>query len=157
MVSIKATVIGRSEMEENTKEILRRFSHPETARIMLPGAEAIAMQVRKNIVKQGLVDTGELLGSVRAYMVNQFASGVIVDKVYAAVHEYGLQNWVITPKQRSFFWAMWYQEGDSLWKALALSETYTIPARPYFRPAIDEAKGEARKAIVKEINSRLEL
>ena len=46
-------------------------------------------------------------------------------------------TFTITERQRRFFWARWYATGDEMWKALALSVTYTIPARPYLRPAID--------------------
>jgi len=67
------------------------------------------------------------------------------DIVYSAVHEYGLYNQVITPRQRRFFWAMWNQTKDEMWKALALSVTYTIPPRPYLRPAIDETRREAMR------------
>ena len=49
---------------------------------------------------------------------------------------------------------MYYETGDEMWKALALSTTYTlaaVPARPYFRPAIDENKKEVSLAIKVEL------
>lgn len=57
--------------------------------------------------------------------------------VYAAVHEYGARI-TITAKMRRFFWAKWFETGADMWRALALTKKafVTIPARPYFAPAL---------------------
>jgi hypothetical protein len=95
--------------------------------------------VRANFENQ----TGALENSGRVVMVNQYSANVEFAIVYSAVHEYGLENQVITPRQRRFFWAKWYETNEDMWKALALSRTYTIPARPYLRPAIDSHQRQA--------------
>jgi hypothetical protein len=92
---------------------------------------------------QGLYDTMALWESIEPRKVNQYRVDVRVGVEYGAAHEYGLENQRITDRQRRFFWAKWAETGDEMWKALALSETYTIPARPYLRPAVDTAKRDA--------------
>lgn len=148
MTGFRMTVNGTVELRAQFGEILHAFKPPQTARLMLPGAEVIAEAARDNILTQELVDSGDLYDSVEAFMVNQYAAGVRSKLVYAAVHEFGLQNQPITDKQRRFFWAMYAETGDDMWKALALSSTYTIPARPWLRPAIDSHKEQALRAVM---------
>lgn len=143
--AVKATELGKQ-----FDKLAKALSPPETATLMTHGAEVIAEQARRNIQDQGLVDTGDLLNSVEVYKVNQYSAGIRVGVIHAAVHEFGLFNHPITPRQRRFFWAMHRQTGDPMWKALALSATYTIPSRPYLRPAIDTEKQSAIAAIVRE-------
>lgn len=113
----------------------------------LAGGQVILDQARENIRATFINRTGALekSGHIEIGFRASFAE-VVFDIVYAAVHEYGLPNQPITDRQRAFFWAMWYQEHDEMWKALALSETYTIPARPYLRPAVDETRAEVAEA-----------
>lgn len=154
-MAYRETVVGAAELKRQWGDILRAFSPPQTAEIMHAGAEVIAEGVRDNILSQGLVDSGDMYDSVKPVKVNQNAAGVEVGVVYAAVHEFGLKNQVATPKQRRFFWAMWGSTGDPMWKALALKGWYTIPARPYFRPAVDTLKHEALTAIMRKAASVL--
>jgi len=71
-------------------------------------------------------------------------AGVFGTKVpYAAVHEFGGRiHQTPTPKQRRFFWAMFYATGEARWKAFALAKdlNITIPPRPFLRPAALSAK-----------------
>ena len=145
MAQVRQTVIGLSDLEKNIKAVIKSVSAPEMANIMLSGAEAGADSVRIHILQQGLFDKGDLLESVEAYKVNQFAAGIRVSRVYAAIHEYGGSiNVPVTAKSRKFFWYMFISTGDPKWKYMALSDkdhfVVTIPARPYFRPGIDQAK-----------------
>lgn len=65
--------------------------------------------------------------------------------VYAYIHEFGGTITIpVTTKARGFFWAMWYETGDDMWKAMALSKKsvfkINMRARPYLGPALtDEA------------------
>lgn len=159
MVSLSANVIGRRELQRDLKNIVRSIGPPEAAEVMLAGAEVIADGVRMHIRQQGLVDSGDLLGSVSAYKINQFAAGVRVSEIYAAVHEYGHvfgEDSPFTARMRRFFWAMWHETQDDMWKYMALSDTIEIPARPYFRPAVDEFKSRAVDAIADELRDRIE-
>lgn len=149
-------VIGLKELQAKFKAMADEFSGEIRAEIAFVGAERIAEAVRGKIVQQDLVKSGQLLDSVEAYKINQWTAGVRVMMPYAAVHEYGLKNQIITARQRRFFWAMYGDTGDKMWKCLALSTTYTIPARPYFRPAIAQAKGEAVEEMAQFVLSMLE-
>lgn len=156
MAGFRANVIGFKDLSQSLKDVLHTLSPPETAELMAIGGEVIAEGVRDNIRRQGLVESGHLLETVSVYKINQFASGVRVSAVYAAVHEFGYTG-VITARQRAFFWAMWYETKEDMWKALALSRTYTIPQRSYFRPAVDEQRGRAIRAIAGEARERVEM
>lgn len=155
MVKVAGNVIGLKELESQLKAMVKAVSPPEASEIMKVGAEEIAHHVRLNIREQGLVDEGTMLDSTEAYKINQYAAGVRVAVVYAAVHEYGLPQQPITDRQRAFFWYKYSQTGDKMWLALALSQTYTIPARPYFRRGVDTGKSDAVQVIAREVENRL--
>lgn len=154
-MAFRLGAVRYQEVNAQFGRILTAFKPPEMAEIMLRGAEEIAEETRDNILRQELVDEGNLYDSVEAQKINQYSAGVKVGVVHAAVHEFGLENQPITEKQRRFFWAMFAETGDDMWKALALSDTYTIPARPYLRPAVDSKKQAALYAIMREAASRL--
>lgn len=58
---------------------------------------------------------------------------------YARIHELGGTT-KVTDKMRGFFWYKFSETGDEKWKAFALSDSITIPARPYMEPAVDDQK-----------------
>lgn len=138
-MSFKVKATGFSQLDRNIKALAREFS-PQAgiADSLEDGAWIIALQARDNAVAQGLFESGDLIDNIKPKKINQFRVDVEAGMVYSAVHEFGLENQVITNKQRGFFWHMFAQTGDAMWKALALSSTYSIPARPYLRPAVDE-------------------
>lgn len=136
-------VLGLKDLTQNLKAIAKVAGGAELADSLATGAQEIVWQARQNIMKQGLYDTMDLWKSVKVVKVNQYRVDIRVGVIYGAVHEFGLEKQKITDKQRRFFWAMYAQTKDDMWKALALSETYTIPARPYLRPAVDEMKKAA--------------
>ena len=72
----------------------------------------------------------------------QGKSSIVVsaNSPYAAIHQFGgtLKPTIpITSKMRKFFWAKFYESGQTNWKALALTKkkelkpVIRIPARPY--------------------------
>lgn len=152
---MKQTVVGAAELEAKFGQLLKAFKPPQVASIMLRGAQAIAEVIKDHILSQDLVESGDMYNAVKAEKQNQFSAAVSVNVPYAAVHEYGLKNQVATARQIRFFWAMWRSTRDGMWKALALKGSYTIPARPYYRPAIDEGKDEALNAVMREAASVL--
>jgi phage gpG-like protein len=155
VVGVKQKVVGLKQLEKDLQELVKAVSPPQSAEVMYLGAQVIQQAVRDRIEAQGLIDTRNLWQSVEAYKINQYAAGVRVPVVYAAVHEYGLYQQPITGRQRRFFWYKYLETGDDMWKALALSATYTIPARPYFRPGIDDGWPEAVDVIRDELVKRL--
>lgn len=143
MVFRATGVIGLKDLNDNLKRIAAVVGGKELADSLAKGAQEIVWQAQQNVMKQGLYDTMALHDSIQPRKVNQYTVDIEVGVVYGAVHEYGLERQVITDRQRRFFWAKFAETGDDMWKALALSVTYTIPARPYLRPAVDEAKKAA--------------
>jgi phage gpG-like protein len=144
-MAFQENVVGLQDLKNNFAAIAKLVPSRDLAEAVKAGAEVIAEQARENALDQGLLDSGDLIYSIKAIGINQWIAAVRVGVVYGAVHEYGLENQVITDRQRRFFWAKFSETGDDMWKALALSSTYTIPARPYLRPAIDTRKTEAVK------------
>jgi len=96
-----------------------------------------------------------LIDSIVPRRINQFRVDVEVGVPYGAAHEFGVTV-TITEKQRDFFWYTFSQTGDEMWKALALSTTYTIPARPYLRPAIDEKSKIAIGVVGQSVTKKAE-
>lgn len=146
MAIARMQVVGLRDLNENLKRIAKVVSGVELADSLTKGAQEIVWQAQQNVMKQGLYDTMALHDSICTVKVNQYTVDVEAgskDVPYAAVHEYGLERQLITERQRRFFWAKFAETGDDMWRALALSTTYTIPARPYLRPAVDEMKKAA--------------
>lgn len=133
-------------MTTNLRRIERLVQGGQWAESLLAGANVLVEAIQDNI-RESLYDTGALHDSVRAEVVDLSRVDIGVYSVYAAVHEYGLRDQRITPRQRAFFWAKYSETGNGMWKALALSPSYTIPARPYVRPAIDTEALAAVKTI----------
>ncbi len=149
-------ISGIKELQGNLRRMAMKLGGAVRAEIALEGASVIAQETRRKITEWDLIESGRLLGSVNEYKVNQWTAGVEVTTEYAATHEYGLYRQPITERQRRFFWAMYAQEGDEKWKALALSSTYTIPPRPYFRVSIREAKQDALDAMARRLWEEIE-
>lgn len=146
-MAFEENVIGIRELKDNFDVIARLVPSTDLSDAMRQGAGVIAEEAQENVRGIPLWDSGDLHDSIEAVVINQWIAAVRVGVVYGAVHEYGLRNQVITPRQRRFFWAKFSETGDDMWKALALSATYTIPARPYLRPAADNKKLDAMKRV----------
>jgi phage gpG-like protein len=143
-MTVVREIRGLDQLDANLAAIVSKAVDPQSGIVNAldeGSRREIVPEVRKNIYANFNVITGEFPAGVITRKINQYRVDVLVNRVYAAVQEYG-GTFNITPRQRAFFWAKWYETGDTMWKALALSSSYTIPARPYFRPAID-AKSEA--------------
>jgi len=153
-MAFQIEVTGLKDLEKNLKAIAQVVGGAELADSLEKGAMEIVWEAQKNIMAQGLYDTMAMWKSVRPVKVNQYRVDVIVDVAHGAAHEFGLPNQVITDKQRRFFWAKYAQTRDTMWKALALSTTYTIPARPYLRPAIDTQKRAALITIAQSLGGK---
>lgn len=106
-------------------------------------------ETRRNI-RAKFDTTGDFPSRVQSEVMGKCRVDMIVRAIYGAVQEYG-GTFEITPRQRRFFWAMWYETENEMWKALALSVTYTIPPRPYVRPAVDSKA----KATMAEVSAHL--
>lgn len=144
MVALKTETLGFKDLEANLKAIARAvIPQSGLANALAVGANSILEKAQDNIIAHGLVDKGDLVNSPKVVKINQFRVDIVFDVVYAAAHEFGLPDQEITDKQRRFFVAMGIKTKDPMWWALSAKDTYTIPARPYLRPAIDEGKNFA--------------
>ena len=156
-MAFKQEVIGLKDLEKNLKAIAQVIGGAELADSLAKGAMEIVWEAQKNVMAQLLHESGDLHDSIKPVKINQYRVDVQAgnkDVPYAAVHEFGLPNQPITDKQRRFFWARYMETKDNMWKALALSMTYSIPARPYLRPAIDTAKRAAILTVAQSLGGK---
>jgi phage gpG-like protein len=156
VAAVRRQVLGLKDLDDNLKAIVRLVPKGDVADAILEGAKEYKAQIQQNILWQLVYRSGALYDSVRLIKRNQYRVDIQVgnkDVPYAAVHEYG-GTFTITDRQRRFFWAKWRETGDEMWKALALSITYTIPARPYVRTAIDS--GSLRQRAMRRTAKALE-
>lgn len=70
---------------------------------------------------------------------------------YAAAHEYGaVRRVVVTRRMRAFFWARYYETGESRFKAMALSRRRSFviktPRRAFAAPALEEERDDITRA-----------
>jgi HK97 gp10 family phage protein len=157
-MAAQVRILNVNELQQNLRAIIKQVNGGASAQALADGAEVVVEEAKRNVTRQGLVDTGTLRDSIQTRKVNQFAVDIRVDVPYAAAHEYGLPRggrgvWAATERQVRFFWAMYSQTGDEMWKALALKRGYTIPMRPYLRPAIDAQKKKAMQEVGKALGS----
>lgn len=110
---------------------------PFITKALVEGGEVLRDEIKKNIAATPLVDTWELYDSVEVRVPDAFEVHVVVDKPYAHAHEYGYKQKEITPKQKGYFWHMYRETGDKMWKCMALKGSYTITRKGYVREAVD--------------------
>ena len=155
MAHSRERVTGVKELTGYFRGLAKEAPGKLTAAAVHAGAEVILEAAKENVRANFENQTGALENSGKVVMINQYTADIEFDIVYSAVHEYGLDNQVITERQRGFFWAKWYETSEGMWKALALSTTYTIPARPYLRPAVDSHRGKAAAVMGKALRHEM--
>lgn len=153
-MAFQTQVIGLRDLERNLKAIAAVVGGAELADSLAKGAMEIVWEAQKNVMAQGLHESGDLHDNIRTKKINQYRVDIVVEVPYGATHEYGLDRQVITDLQRRFFWAKYAETKDDMWKALALSTTYSIPARPYLRPAIDTSKKAAILTVAQSLGGK---
>lgn len=155
-MTVQTKVVGYKELGAKLEKIAWTI-RPQVglADALEDGAMVIVESAQHNCARQGLYETYELIDSIQPVKINQYRVDVRVGAPHGAVHEFG-GTFTITDRQRRFFWAKHRETGDDMWKALALSKTYTIPPRPYLRPAIDEHKQAALAAVGDSVRVKVE-
>lgn len=86
-----------------------------------------------------LVLTGKLKGSIgyRLEGNDTVIIAPITELKYAAIHQFGgITHPTVTVNSKKFFWAMWFETKNDMWKAMALKSVgsklnVVIPPRPY--------------------------
>jgi len=156
MVAVRMDkIVGLDELTGYFKRLAREAKGQMMNHAVDAGASVILEAAKANIRANFEPGTGHLEDSGEVSISNNTRADIAFMAVYAAVHEYGLQRQPITDRQRRFFWAMWNAERDDMWKALALSQTYTIPARPYLRPAVDSHQKAAVEVMAKTLRNEI--
>jgi phage gpG-like protein len=128
------------------------YTDVDLAPLMKDAGKLMRESVLKNFVEGGrpsmwpvlstglpshLAQSGELAGSVMDYSGENWAE-VRSATPYSGIHQFGgTVHPTFTVKMRRFFWAMWYQTGNEMWKRTALKYAIgeklniNIPPRPY--------------------------
>jgi len=154
-MALREKVLGLKDLERDLGKVAAVVVKPQAgiADSLQVGVQIVVDEARRNVWE--LFDTsGDFPSRIKVRRVNQYRVDLVVDAVYAKVHEYG-GTFTITAQQRRFFWAKWYETNDEMWKALALSTRYTIPPRPYVRPAIDTKREEAIEVAAEDLADRI--
>lgn len=141
-------VIGLEELRVNIGRQIDRASPAAVGRAIARGAEVVERAAKTNIKRHDLILTGDLRASIR-YIIRENKTGadalIGTDKIYAAIHEFG---GVITPKSAP---ALVFEIDGQL----IITQSVTIPERPYLRPALDDNKPAIFNAVAKSLKEEL--
>lgn len=141
---VQVTVRNSAALKAQLKRMSKAAKSEAVDISVRAGAELIKRSIQDKIREQGLVDSGALLKSVLISRGTSRATRVISYEVttevvgdYDWVHEFGA---TIEPRNAPFL----VFEIDGY---LVFTKRVVIPARPFFRPGMDEARYEAHAAI----------
>ena len=126
----KHTVVGESDVLGALTKLRNVAVGSKLNRPLEKGAEELRRAIVAEIEKQGLVESGDLKRSVKVRILG-FEIEVFSDLEYSAIHEFG---GTITAKNAP---ALMFRTSDG---RFATVDSVYIPARPYFRPGIENGK-----------------
>ena len=139
------------EFSRDIHKVLAQTSGHALGEAAIAGILLIRELVKDNIRYQGLVDTAALLNSwiykLERASRTKAEAWTATDRVYARIHEFG---GVIRPKTAN---ALRFQTKDGNW---VITQSVTIPARPYVRPALDENKEAIASAIIHQLQANVD-
>ena len=116
------------------------------------GRDAVAIAKRDYLSGPRPAKLGHKSGTLASRMTSKVTQDGQVVKtaignnlVYAPIHEFGGRI-RLTDKMRKFSWAMFFKTKDDKWKWMALAKKsfLKIPARPFLRPAVQDAMPDFR-------------
>lgn len=151
-MKFSAKIEGVPELRRAIANVVRATQN--TGPMLKAAADQTIVPNAQSNVRANFETTGDFPARIRSHVDGPKRASIIVWAIYAAVQEYG-GTFTITPRQRRFFWAKFIETRDPMWRALALSVDYTIPARPYLRPAIDSEKRAFVQALAVEVYAHL--
>jgi len=136
---IKIELTGVDELIEKLNQIDKSFRNEAGRAIVTAGAEVINAQTQVNINETfSERNTGGLKNSVTTVADGSKPEArVEVRKVYARIQEYG---GTIKPVRARLL--HWVEDGQDIF-----ARSVTLPARPYFRPAIESSESAVVKAM----------
>lgn len=144
-----AMITVQWDMSE-VKELMRKLQNAgkSGSKALVHGGMVVVTHAKLNAEGHGLHKTGDLIGSINVYDIEQYS--VMVGSrgvIYAMAHEFGV---TIYPRRKKFL--SWIDEGTG---ERIFAKRVTIPARSYLRPAFDEHKTDITNAIANVIAQEL--
>ena len=137
-------VLGDKELSQKLNAINQDITNEGLRTGLKAGGLLMTGYVKRNIVEQKLVDTGNLLNSIGLKDVALYDGGGYVNVgtnvVYARIHEFG---GVIKPVRAKMLSWIDKETGKRIFAHKAV-----IPARPYMRPAIESHKDDVAKTVI---------
>jgi phage gpG-like protein len=151
MSAIKAEVINLKEFEAAMNKLSSAARMNALREAADAGGFELEAEIKTQIDKQGLRDTGNLINSIHkspAVVSDTHAEvNVGTNVIYAAIHEFG---GVIKAKKAK---ALRFKTKDGNW---VFTKSVTIPARPYMRPAVDVGRGRIKQAVRATLKRNIE-
>lgn len=154
-------VSGVVNLEKALGKLVKQVSGRQLVTALVKGGEVVEREAKLNVEEQELIDSGDLRADIQTKPVfAEEAVTVGTNKEYAAIHEFGgTVKPRVTPRMRSWAWAMYAETGEEVYKGIALTtKTHleiTIPARPYLRPAVDDHQDQIIQAVANAIKQML--
>lgn len=138
--TVSITVRGSRALERKLKKMSAAMRSELAFKAVRKGAEIVKAAIQDKILEWDLYDSGALYKSVLISpgkgklrtIIYEVSTEVVGD--YDWVHEYGA---TIEARRRPFM--IFEIDGE-----LIFAKRVTIPARPYFRPGVEESRPEAR-------------
>lgn len=153
------------------KKALQKIKNRIRKRLVIAG-EFVRSAAAREVVANGLVDTGNLAGSIEAKPVSWNKVRIGTNVVYAAIHEFGgkikaknagaltipltkearlktagdFPDLFILKTKKNTFLARNKEDGQIEFVYL-LKKSVTIPARPYLRPALYNNKKQVMRIL----------
>lgn len=134
---IKINVTGQKELQALLENAAKKLQKGNLIEFIMFGAEPIRKEIKVQLRKQGLYESGNLEGSWDITKVGEKSVWIFSDVVYAPVHEYGA---LIHAKNAPLL--KFQIDGD--WVSVPF---VLIPARPYARPGLEIGAKEAVKVM----------
>lgn len=145
MSDLPVEIIGLEDWEAE----LRRLTTEMRGEVLENALRAGALRIEGPAKEKAPVLTGNLRRSIHT----ETSSGgegaeakIGTDVIYAAIQEFG---GTIVPKTKPY---LVFQTKDGAWHR---TESVTIPAHPYLRPAFDENKDQAVREVGRAIEAQL--
>lgn len=132
------------------EENMEQGTRPETAR-----NEGTRLYKGKGKLSRAFIKgkPGNILDVVAGPNGAEITFGIDTEVIpYALIHEFGGEI-PITDKMRRFFWAKYAETKQQFWMAMALTKksSITMPARPYFYPAVEAYEAEGMQEFLDSI------
>lgn len=132
-----ATLDGGKELEALLKQFPQRIQRDIVNSVASRGAVVLKKYIKRNIKANGSIETGDLYRSVRTKKIKGQHGKYHIYTDKSAPHAH-LVEWGTGPRKLSEPTPMEIAPGE--W--VTVTHTGSMPAKPFFRPALDEKQTE---------------